>query len=387
MSRVNKRSGDVDFLSIAEGGTGATTMAAFRANNGILEKNSSKAVILGVGGAFPSNVAFTDDVAGKPILVGSFESIPGQELTFTISNYDSFTNYSVSTADGTVTILNDIIKYTSGSTANGNVTFTVNGAVYTVAVTSLNPTKPVLQVNGVSDGVATTLTVQGSGFTSPAGAVMSTMTVQVATDAGFATIVGNSNAGASVSIGVNSVGIFYVRAKFVDNASRESAWSSVATINSTRLPNSIGTPTMTVKAVKNGSGAKFDVVSSTFVESTGKTHKSTVYQVSDTAAFTTTIYDNTDTVNKLAKSFSVTDTKTTYYVRIKYISSNDGQSAWSDVFSMDRADMPAGIPTNEEAKIVPSPSATSFGVSISITSDGSRVAVGAYSDNSAFIFS
>ena len=393
MSRINKRSGDIDFLSIAEGGTGASSMAAFKTNNNILPKNSPKAVILGPGGTFPTSAQLTGDIAGKTILTGSFEGIPNQTLTYTISNFDSFTNYTVSSTDGAISIVDDVITFVPGNNTSGNIYFTVNNNSYTVAISSLNPTAPTIQLSGLSDGVQTVITVQGSGFTSPANATLTSMSVQVATDPSFATVVGTSNAGLNPNIIVNSVGVFYVRAKFIDSASRESNWSAVKNIDSATLSNTIATPTMVVKATKNGTGAKFEITGSSFYETTGKTHKSTIYQISGNAGFTDIIYNNTDSTNKTLNTITVPDQKTTYYVRIKYVSSNDGQSNWSAVSSFNYTEIPEGIPKNEEAKLQSSDKADGdhFGNSVSISSDGSRVIVGAYRKSSntgaAYIYS
>ena len=383
MSRINKRSGDIDFLSIAEGGTGASSMAGFKTNNNILPKNSPKAVILGPGGAFPTSAQFTGDIAGKPILTGSFEGIPNQTLTYTISNFDSFTNYTVSSTDGAISIVDDVITFVPGNNTSGNIYFTVNNNSYTVAISSLNPTAPTIQLSGLSDGVQTVITVQGSGFTSPANATLTSMSVQVATDPSFATVAGTSNAGLTPNITVNSVGVFYVRAKFIDSASRESNWSAVKNIDSATLSNTIATPTMVVKATKNGTGAKFEITGSSFYETTGKTHKSTIYQISGNAGFTDIIYNNTDSTNKTLNTITVPDQKTTYYVRIKYVSSNDGQSYWSAVSSFNYAELPMGFPLNETARLNGTgvTNSDTYGKSFAISGDGNTVFVGAPTTN------
>ena len=381
MSRINKRSGDIDFLSIAEGGTGASSMAAFKTNNNILPKNSPKAVILGPGGAFPTSAQFTGDIAGKPILTGSFEGIPNQTLTYTISNFDSFTNYTVSSTNGAISIVDDVITFVPGNNTSGNIYFTVNNNSYTVAISSLNPTRPTIQATGLKTGAnAARINIQGTGFQSPANATMASMSVQISTTSDFAATIGTSNAGVNPTIDVASAGVVYIRAKFIDSASRESAWSSVVTLNIASLSTSIATPTLTIVANKTASGAVFKVTGSAFSESSGKTHKSTVYQVAEDNAFASILFNETDPTNLINKTINIGSVKTTYYVRAKYISSSDGESGWSQGYGFNYGDLKNSAPGLEDAVIYATGSYANtkgkFGYSVAISDDGNTLIIG-----------
>ena len=134
-----------------------------------------------------------------------------------------------------------------------------------------------------------------------------------------------------------------------------------------------------------------------FVTSDGGTHVSTTWQVASDAGFSTIIHESqNDTVNKNSIVMDVVGVPVTYYVRIRHTSSIGNISGWSNVANIARGTMVDDIPKNEEAKLVHNGPTDNdyFGSSISISNDGSRVAVGSHyksgtvgGQGAAYIFS
>lgn len=69
------------------------------------------------------------EISGKPTLSGTTTIYVTQEITYTITNYNSFSTYAVAASAGTVSRAGDQITYTAGSSAGtATLTVTMDGA-------------------------------------------------------------------------------------------------------------------------------------------------------------------------------------------------------------------------------------------------------------------
>lgn len=113
-------------------------------------------------------------------------------------------------------------------------------------------------------------------------------------------------------------------------------------------------------------------------------HASTDWQLSTDAGFTTIIQESlTDTINR--RSWIVGDLalNTDYYIRCRYNGSQYGTSEWSEMTHVKTRQ--SWLPINEQAIVTASDKAASdsYSQAISLSADGSRMAIGAYLRNSA----
>ena len=106
---------------------------------------------------------------GGPTLQGDTAPYIAQTKTYQITNYSSFSTYSVSVSSGTVSISGDAITYTAPATA-GNVDLTMlvdsHPTVFTITVQAAGVGKPtnISPLDGAS-GVTESPTLQSSAFT------------------------------------------------------------------------------------------------------------------------------------------------------------------------------------------------------------------------------
>ena len=109
------------------------------------------------------------------------------------------------------------------------------------------------------------------------------------------------------------------------------------------------------------------------------THAASDWQISTSPTFDTVVSQSiNDTVNKTSWTSGSLTTSTQYYIRVRHKGTTYGYSQWSSVISVTTKS--SFIPTAEKQKLVASDAASddNFGYSVSLSSDGNIVMIGAY---------
>ena len=284
-------------LDISSGGTSSMSVPSAQQKLGYVKASS-----LGVsGGVAKSNNSGKLNIA---LISGDIDlevvnsigpsniAYGGANNTFIITNYDSFSSYEVSTTNGTVSISEDTIVYTPVN-ENGVGGFTVNGELFSIQVLEKRPVTPTI--------------------TSP--------------------VDGSTNIKNTVVITANDF------------------------------------------AMSSGSD----------------THVASDWQISTTPTFTSVLYESiNDTTNKTIWVSGTLAPSSSYYIRVRYKGATTGYSQWSSVVGV--TTKISFIPMEEQQKITASDAAANdrFGISVSLSSDGSTALVGAYGKSSstgaAYIF-
>jgi hypothetical protein len=222
----------------------------------------------------------------------------GTTTTYRISNYDAFSQYTASIDLGTVSVTADSVNIVMpGATVGTQANLTVgqNGLVRTVAI-PLEDQRVVLipritSPANNSTGLGTSITFQGSAFTSsPAGTLTHTSTDwQISRNSAFTQLIVTQTVSsgdltkftATVPLGET----LYARLRYTSN-STVSGWSSAITLST--LPE-ITAPTVTGPATEATATPTFTSSAFTVKPVGGDTHASTSWIVKDTGA-NTTIY-------------------------------------------------------------------------------------------------
>ncbi len=380
---------------IVKGGFGSNSLSTIKANIDALDRTNTNAQ----GGVVPIGENGKANLAPYGISINSV-TISGPKqfnrtatTEYTITNYSALKEYTVSASSGTATRVNDKITLSANIVPEA-VILTVNNRNITLTKMPSNITRPLVSLGGIAfNDNKVTITATGTAFASSNGSTHASSSWDIATDVLFTNIVGSvvdsvTDMTTHAFESIDKVPTLYVRVKYKDNAGAVSDWSTTASINTVDLAIAINTPSVSITGKKSTAGAKIVGTGSLFVTTDGGTHQATTWQVSDNAGFTNVIFESqADTVNKNSIVMNVTGVPATYYVRIKHHSSVGNISGWSNVASIVRSTMLDDIPKNEEALLVKSTgTGSNFGFSVSISSDGSRVAIGAYGSNEVYIF-
>ena len=304
-NRIEKASIEIsDYAqSISKGGTSGMSVEQASVNLGYV-RNTTLGANGGIAktnslGKLPSSVLSEYEVTGNVNTIGPVTTALGGLVNkYVITNYSSFTPYTVSTTNGTVTVAGDVISYTPLNAA-GLGGFTVNGELFTVTVSQtevVDPeqpipvvvTKPVIisPVNGATN-ISNTVTVTSSAFTMISG---------------------------------------------VD------------------------------------------------------THGSSNWQISTSSTFDTILYESVDdTVNKTNWTSGTLSTSTTYYIRVRYKGELSGYGSWSSAVGVTTKS--SFLPVNEVQQLDSVPVGDNyFGFSVSLSSNGDVILVGAPTRGSVYFF-
>ena len=159
----------------------ATPYSLLNQNGGIAGLNSQV--------KFDPNRLYTENI-GTVSLDGPTKVVKGTSVQYQITNFDSFTDYSLSCNLGQVDLIDNQVIYTA-PVNTGTIALTINQKTYNIAIVDFKPTTPT--VNGThTPGVGENVT--GS-FLSSAFAIVGTTDVhdssdwQIATDSNFTTII------------------------------------------------------------------------------------------------------------------------------------------------------------------------------------------------------
>lgn len=331
--------------SISKGGTSGMSVDDAASNLGYV-RGSQLGVVGGVAkntsqGKLPTNVVDDNMVGGTVNTIGPVATaIGGVVNTYTITNYSSFKQYVVTTNYGVVSIVGDTISYTPLN-VTGTGGFTVNGELFSIAVTGMSPNKPSITypTNGIS-GLQTTFTATCSTFSVSSGTDTHLSTRwQVSTSPNFVNLVYESvddpNSKTSWNCGpLTKDTQYYIRAAHKGAAYGYSDWSESVVFDTTiPKPN---TPSIT--APINGAvntGTKITSTTNAFsVPSGSDTHVASDWQVSTSSSFTTVDSESlNDTTNKTSWISGTLNPSTMYYVRARHKGTSTGYSEWSTAVS------------------------------------------------------
>lgn len=297
-------------------------------------------------------------LSGNPVIVA------GLSETYTITNFDSFSSYSVSIDVGDATLDHDGIEVEIPGAAEGTATLIVNknGRSFEFVI-SINDsgvlTPTILQPTQGSTTFSIVGNIQGSAFqTVPPGVDTHESTDwQVATDAGFSNIVAESLADTSNLLSWNpspqlDPGVtYYARIRYYGTTIQESGWSatrSFTTANSAETP-SITSPT----ANQIGITETPTLTSSAFNSPIAESHQSSDWEVrlasNDSLVWSTS--NNTSALTSVSIPGGVLQENTEYRVRVRYRGSVLGLTDWSpfinfttQVIFFDFSPSSAGLP-------------------------------------------
>lgn len=223
----------VDKLKTYEGGTGQVTAAA-----ALTAMNATPLALMGVANGVlgldaAGKIALTNlpvDKVGTISVVGPTQVVKGSITAYNIGNYDAFTTYTVAATVGSVSIVNDVIQYQAPATAQAGG-FTINGRPIAITVNDYKPNAPTL--TGVTGrGSPAALTFTSSVYSNNAGsATHLNSDWQIATDAAFTSVVKSSladtvNKTSYTNSTVSVSTTYYSRVRYRDNAGGVSDWSN-----------------------------------------------------------------------------------------------------------------------------------------------------------------
>lgn len=171
-------------------------------------------------------------IDGRPHAEGLLSINLGSSITYNITNFDSFEVYVLSSDNGTITRIEDVLTYTPAVAGPGG--FTINGKVFTVTVLPNELATPSI-TNPVNNAVdlGASVTVEASAFAAiPAGSESHISTDwELATDSNFTQMVQQSLADTVNKTNWPLVGLaagttFYVRVRY-HSSTLTSEWSSI----------------------------------------------------------------------------------------------------------------------------------------------------------------
>ena len=391
LSNPNKDTTIVNTLQVYEGGTAATTVAQAQINLDILpastlgQPNGPAMVPLNgviTGSMFEGGVDLTASLKGPTTVM------VGTSNTYLITNYDVKTEYVITSTGGSVTVSGDTITYVANSVVeNGSIT--VNGKVFTIPKIDQVPatpsiTAPVDNATGQGSSVAFT----ASAFsTEKVGDTHANSDWEVSTSSTFATIAKSSYADATNTTSWSATGLavsttYYARVRYRSSTGKVSAWS-VSKVFSTKA-NFL--PTGEKQKITASDAAANDYFgASVSLSSDGSTALVGAYGKSSSTGAAYIFTKSGSTWTQQAKLVA-SDAATSDLFGISVSLSADGSTALVGARGKSSSTGAAYIFTKsgstwvQQQKITASDTATSdaFGISASLSSDGSTALVGAY---------
>lgn len=218
------------------GGTGTDTLSQAAGILGLID-NSKKGVDGGVisldgtgklpATSFPSSLGINN-----VNVTGNFTPVIGTTNTFQITDYDSSRSYTVSASAGSISISADTITYIAPATVQ-NATMVVNGRSIALSILAAQPQQPTITspTSGAVNQPASGVGFNGSAFV-PQGdsSTHSSSDWQVATDSAFTNVVSSSindtvNKTSWTSAALSFSTTYYARVRYKASNGNYSAYS------------------------------------------------------------------------------------------------------------------------------------------------------------------
>jgi hypothetical protein len=308
------------------------------------------------------------DPANEPTVTGPTSLLENQAGSYTITNYNATSTYSVTATQGTVSMSGATVTYTAPPGDGINVLsagFSIVGPNHTTAiVVTINPPAVPVVTGPLSTPVGTTAVYTITNYTAPATYIATTTNGTVTFNPANGTV-------------------SYTAPSVVGNYT--------FTVNSVTVPVQVTVPqiqTPSVVSPLNGTtnlGPNVTFGSSAFTMLGGSdTQKSASWQVSaagdNTFTQPLTASNMNSTVNLSYWTSPVIPSNGTYFVRVQYTGAQGGVSAWST---------PVGFSTKTfyaanaiTARISSNVATSWFGSSVALSSDGTIALIGAQNEAS-----
>jgi len=286
----------------------------------------------------------------------------GSTDTYIITNYNSFSQYTVSASVGTATHTNESISLVvPNPTTQPQITLTVVrdgvATAFLIAVGAQSVVTPsIVYPTAGQTSVELTPTLQGSAFaTAPAGQdIHQSSQWQVATDAAFTDIKFNSGTDTvnktSIQVPTGSLSIstqYYVRVRYTGAIIGTSAWSNSNTFTTTNKY--VITPTVSVTNGPDQVDETPTLSTSAFAVFGGTdTHASTDWQIVKVSDSSIVWQSTGNTTNKLSivVPANVLLENTSYKARARHSGATLGSSAWGEYSFITRAQFFTFTPDN-----------------------------------------
>lgn len=284
-------------------------------------------------------------VVGDVSLEGDVIVFQGSTNTYTITDFNSFSEYSVSSDYGTASVAGDVITLVVPTPATQNqIKLTVlkdsKSSIFTVAVGAAVVNTPSITspVNGAT-GVALQPTIEASAFTTtpPAQGVHQSSQWQVATSADFLNIAYDSGVDTvnKTSITVPSPLSLntqhWVRVRYTSSTIGVSEWSSAASFTTTNQY--VVQPTVSVTDGPNNVGETPTISTSAFsVVGGSDTHASTDWQivkVSDSSVVWQSLGSTSNKTSVVVPAGVLLESQQ-YIARARHNGTTVGSSAWGE---------------------------------------------------------
>jgi len=284
-------------------------------------------------------------VVGDVSLEGDVIVFQGSTNTYTITDFNSFSEYSVSSDYGTASVAGDVITLVVPTPATQNqIKLTVikdsKSSVFTVAVGAsvVNTPSITSPVNGAT-GVALQPTIEASAFstTPPAQGVHQSSQWQVATSADFLNIAYDSGVDTvnktsiTVPLPLSMNTQHWVRVRYTSSTIGASEWSSVVSFTTTNQY--VVQPTVSVTDGPSNVGETPTISTSAFSVFGGSdTHASTDWQivkVSDSSVVWQSL-GNTSNKTSIVVPAGVLLESQDYVARARHNGTTVGSSAWGE---------------------------------------------------------
>jgi hypothetical protein len=280
-------------------------------------------------------------IQGNPVVTA------GTFADYTITNYSSFDTYSVSVefvdgGSGSATITDHIVTVNvdPGSTGGAILTVTKSGVDYSfeIAIGESRVDRPVITFpgNGSTD-IINTVTFQSTDFrTTPAGFgdVHVSSDWQVATDPSFINVVASSLEDTvnltqwQVSPALDLETTYYARVRHRGNTLGISSWSTTVMFTTAARPDTpiIISPTNGQIDVEENP----TITTSAFSSPVAENHQATDWEIRlvSNNSLVWSSYNNTSNKTSITVPSGVLNESTEYLIRVRYIGSQLGASAW-----------------------------------------------------------
>lgn len=286
-------------------------------------------------------------IVGDVSLLGPVTVFASSTNTYTITDYNSFSTYTVASNVGTVSRTNETITLTTPNpigAAQVNLTVTRDGkpSLFVIAGgTSLVTQPTITSPTAGQTGVGLTPTIQSSAFaTVPAGqGVHQSSQWQIATTNNFLNIAYDSGidtvnkTSVTVPNGLLTINTpYYVRVKHTSSTIGASAWSPTVTFTTTN--SYIVTPTVTITGGTTNVGQTPTITTSAFTVFGGTdTHTSTDWIITKVSDGSTVWQSVGNTTNKtsIVVPANVLIVGTQYTARARFTGAAKGSSAYGTV--------------------------------------------------------
>lgn len=286
-------------------------------------------------------------IVGDVSLLGPVTVLASSTNTYTITDYNSFSTYTVASNVGTVSRTNETITLTTPNPIGAtqvNLTVTRDGkpSLFVIAGGASLVTQPTItSPTAGQTGVGLTPTIQSSAFaTVPAGqGVHQSSQWQIATTSDFLNIAYDSGidtvnkTSVTVPNGLLTISTpYYVRVKHTSSTIGASAWSPTVTFTTTN--SYIVTPTVTITGGTTNVGQTPTITTSAFTVFGGTdTHTSTDWIITKVSDGSTVWQSVGNTTNKtsIVVPANVLIVGTQYTAKARFTGAAKGSSAYGTV--------------------------------------------------------